>query len=226
MDLYSVASFLNDFRVIALIIVIIIAFTSKPFTNKRLNLLLAYLIFAVVSNIVLISIRGNGNNIFVSYLMTPVHLILYSFLLTPETADKRFKSGVLGIILIGLLIILSEALFLQGGTNNFNSLSSSYTSLTLGSLAIYGLIRLRYDPSIYNLSKEPLFWIFVAIAIENIGTLISTAFYRFFQLNDNETLIKVAFLSLIVDYIGTVLYCIGFLKAKKKKPDSNPKLAT
>ena len=225
MDLYSIASFLNDFRVIAILITVIIAFVAMPFSNKRLYFLFAYLIFSILTNVVAIFTRESGNNLFLGYLIAPIFLILYTLFLVPKK-DRKLRLVSYVLITIGLIINIFEGVTLDGGISTYNSLSLAYNSFIIGGLAIYGLISLRYDPKVDNMAKEPFFWIFIGIAIENIGTIISSSFYRYFQQNDTDILLRIAFVALIVDYIGTVLYCIGFSKSNNNKPRGKQKLAT
>ena len=225
MSLESIFNFGADFNIVMLIVTAILAMRAMPFKNKRLQFLLIYVAYTILSNIV-IYLTKDHNNVYISYISTPIYVVLFTLLLLPE--KKEVIAFRLSILLMAIAICLNiyEAFFTDGGVSYYNSLSNTFISIFLGALAIRGLLKLRYNEMVLNLANEPLFWIFLAITIKNIGNLISTGFYKTLQDAEGDILLKVVFSSMVVNYIGLILYWVAFLKAKNNSTGSTPKLAT
>lgn len=218
MDLISIAIFGADFTTIMFLITSILGFRAFPFYNKRLRFFFFYVVFTLVTSVILYITRRMGSNIYISYLITPVYLILFTLFLLPEKGGKNERSIIFTFLSIGILLNIYEAFMMTGGVHQYNSIANTFISLFLGTLALKNLISLRYNDSIINLASEPLFWLFIAIAIKSFGNLITTAFYRIVQDIDNEQLLNMVLTSMVVNYVGIFLYWIAFTKARRKIP--------
>lgn len=225
MNLESIFDFGADFNIVMLIITALLAMRAMPFKNKRLQYLLIYVGYTIISNVV-IYLTKDHNNLYISYISTPIYVVLFTLLLLPE--KKEVFAFKLSLLLMAIAISLNfyEAFLVDGGVRYYNSIANAFISIFLGALAIRGLLKLRYDDRVLNLASEPLFWVLVAITIKNVGNLISTGFYKSLQDTEGDLLLKVVFSSMVVNYIGLILYWIAFIKAKKNDTGSTPKLAT
>ncbi len=218
MDLMSLTVFFNDFRTLIILVACLMAYVVRPYdsNNRRLHYLFIYLILTLASNIIAYSTRGMGNNIYLSYIISPISLVLLTFLMMPSQAVNKTKMIIWILVALCATLNIYEGFLMDGGVQQFNSLSNTFSSIFLGALAIWGLIRLRFDQSILNLSKEPMFWVFIAFAITNVGNILTTAFYRYAQSTDTNLLVTIAFVSILVSYISIGLVCIGFWKIKRR----------
>lgn len=215
MGLTDLLEFAVNFRTIVIVVICVFAFMASPFKREeRLKYLFWYMLFALTMNIVVLLTRHYGNNIFLSYIENPIYTAMMALVLLLSNERQRNRFILIAVIIVSVVLNIYEGFLTQGGVNQFNSISNVFTSLTLGTLAIRRLLLLRFDKSVLNLTKEPIFWVAVGIAITTIGNLTTSGYYRTAQQLDMEFLTKLVLTSIFVTYVSLVLFWISFLKAR------------
>ncbi|GAB5523509.1 MAG: hypothetical protein Roseis2KO_13810 [Roseivirga sp.] len=186
-----------------------------------------YLIVALIMAVVSYFTRKTGNNnIYLIYFHAPIAFLLSALIFMPEKESHKLRIGVFASMVIVVAITIYEAFFLDGGVEMYNSLSGLAATLVIGFLSIRYLIKLRFNSMVFDLAKQPMFWIAIAFALMNIANIITEAFYKTLQNVDLDALLKLGLTSMAVNYIATIVYCIGLLKVKKNDSRKIPKLAT
>lgn len=226
MSLLDVANFGADFSVIMSVISCLLIIRVIPVSDKRLQSFFIYLIIGLVAGVVSYFTRKIGNNALLGYIHTPLGFIFSSLIFFPEKSAKTLRYLVVGLMILVVGITTYEALILEGGIKLYNSLSGVLSSIIVGFLAIRSLIKMRFNSSIVDLASEPMFWIATAFAIMNIANILADGFYRTFQQMEGDTLLKLVFTSMCVNYISTIVYWIGLWKVKKNASRKIPNLAT
>ncbi len=174
-----------------------------------------YLIVALVMAIVGYFTRKTGNNVYIIYLHAPVAFLLSALIFMPEKKDKGLRAGVFASMFVVIAITFYEAFFLEGGVEMYNSASGLAATLVIGFLSIRYLIKLRFNSMVFDLARQPMFWIAIAFALMNIANIITEAFYKTLQNADLDALLRLGVTSMAVNYISTIVYWIGILKIKK-----------
>jgi len=156
-----------------------------------------------------------GNNLFVAYIFNTSEILVLPFFLLSDSDKKSYKPiWVLGVI-IGLGLILFEALIREGGTSMFNSLSLTYAAFMLSALSIRSLLKLRYDPNLYDLSKSPEFWFTLSTGVYYLGSILIFSCLRLFQQQDMQLLFNIFTARLFIITISIFLATWGFIKVKR-----------
>lgn len=226
MDLMKIGNFGADFSVIMALISCVLVFRAVPLRSTRLRFFMIYLLVALVAAIVSYFTRRTGNNVFLMYLHAPLAFLLSTMIFLPEKENKWLRAAVFLSMVIVVGTTVFEAFFLEGGTELYNSLSGLAATVVIGFLSIRYLIKLRFDGMIFDLARQPMFWIAIAFALMNIANIITEAFYRVLQSEDLDTLLKLGVTSMAVNYISTIVYWIGLWKVKKNNSRNIPNLAT
>lgn len=215
MSLLDIGRFGADFSVIMSLISCVLLLRIIPISDKRLKFFAGYLVLALAAGIISYFTRRQGNNAFLLYFHGPLSFILSMLIFMPK--KKILRAIILSIGAIIILTTLYEAFVLEGGTTMYNSLSLTFSNITIGFLAINHIIAIRFDTNVFNLTGQPMFWIGIAFAIMNIANIISDGFYRTLQNAEGDILMKVALTGMAVNYIATIIYWIGLLKVKTPK---------
>lgn len=225
-SLLSITSSLENYKLVLALVPIIIGTRAIPFKNNKIK---AFFLIVCLNAVIVaagIITSGMGNNLYILYIFAPLEAIIYSFVLFPEEADKQGKRLVVFIVGLALLMNMAEALFITGGIALYNSITYTLVNLVLGILAIRMLLKLRFNPAVYQLTDEPLFWIALSVAIYKFGTLINWAFFKTVQISGDDAIIIMTFLGTVISYIAFGLNTVALWKARRKKTKSTPKLAT
>ncbi|GEM_PF-3132338 len=226
MSLLEIANFGADFSVVMSVVSCLLIIRVIPVSDKRLHAFFAYLVIGLIAGIVSYFTRKMGNNALLGYIHIPLGFIFSSLIFIPGKEFKKLRLLVFGLMALIVGVTTYEALFLEGGIKLYNSLSGVLSSGVVGWLAIRYLIKMRFSSSIVDLSKEPMFWIATAFAIMNIANLLADGFYRTLQQIEGDTLLKLVFTSMCVNYLSTIIYWIGLWKIKSNKSRTTPNLAT
>lgn len=83
------------------------------------------MLIALIINIVSIATRADGNNIYLSYIQTPLYVLLFTFLLFRKNEKKKSMIVIILAMTVGIVMNFYEAFFMEGGFNQFNSLSNT-----------------------------------------------------------------------------------------------------
>lgn len=178
---------------------------------------MVYLIVALVMAVISYFTRKTGNNnVYLAYLHAPVAFLLSAMIFLPEKEDRNLRLGVYFSMIVVIAITIYEAFFLDGGVEMYNSLSGLAETVVIGFLSIRYLIKLRFNSMVFDLARQPMFWIAIAFALMNIANIITEAFYKTLQNSDLDALLKLALTSMAVNYLSTIIYWIGLWKIKKK----------
>jgi len=219
-NLLSTTSSLEDYKIILAFIPIFIGMKAIPFSTTKLKVFYSLVCLNAAVVVAGIITSSMGNNIYILYIFAPMEAILFSYILFPEQEKKKARLIVLVIIALAILMNFVEAFFFTGGIAFYNSITYTIINLVLGVLAIRTLLKLRFDPLIYQLTDEPLFWIAISVAIYKFGTLINWAFFRSVQITGDDAIIVMTFLGTLISYLTFVLHSLALWKAKKRKTRS------
>lgn len=215
-DLISIGIALEDFKVILVLLPLILAIRAWNTSNPKIRLFCFYIGFGVLNVVSSLITSRLGNNIFQSYLYAPIEIIFLTLILLPKKEDKGMRLFAYILASAALMMNIIEAFFFKGGVGVYNSATYIIISLALGSLAIRQLLVLRFDIMVDNLSKEPLFWIGLSVAIHKFGNLINWSFFRTVQLSGDDAILIMGFTRIIISYIHISLNAVALWKAQPR----------
>ena len=207
--LFDIASYIY-------LIPLIMGLSKFPFLTKTQKTFFYFIILSAVGSLFAYFTSSLGNNVYVVYLFTTIEVLLIPLFLLDQLDKKRFKwIWIVGTI-TALGLICYDAFFRDGGIAMWNNLSLTFIALTFSTLSIRGLLKLRFDPNIYDLSKSPVFWFTLGLGIYYLGNILIFAFTRLFQEENLQVLANLAYFRLTLLYISTAMYIWGFAIIKPK----------
>jgi hypothetical protein len=214
---------LEDFKVILMLIPFLLGIWAWPKADKKVRLFFIYIAFGLLNVSAGVITSRLGNNIYQSYLYAPIEIICLTLIFLPDRKDHKLRTTAIVLASLALAMNVIEASFFQGGVGVFNSATYVIISLSIGILAIRQLLVLRFDITIDNLSKEPLFWIALSVAIHKFGNLINTSFFRSVQLSGDDAIIVMGLIRIVISYIQIILNSIALYIAKpfRLRPNGN-----
>ena len=217
-DIKPITYFLRDHMLYMDLLVFLVAVWAYKNFDRRLFLLFVNVIVGILVVIISDYTRRLGNNIYMSYLFGPYEAIIFSAILFPHKSKPKLRRWVVIGVCIILISNLLEGFLLTNGFSRYNSITYCLINGLLGSLAIYQLLKLRYNPMIESLHKTPLFWVSLGIGVHSIGLFVVWAFMRLAQDTSMELLWHLAFIREAIIYLTLILWIIGFYITKKYGP--------
>lgn len=211
----TLTRFLRDHMLYMDLLVFCFAIWAYKYFDRRLFLLFVNSIVGILVVIISEYTTRFGNNIYFSYLYAPYEAIMMSAILFPTKENGSLRRLIIAAVALVVLVNALEGLVPEDGLSRYNSITYCLVNCLLGSLAIYHLLKLRYNPKIESLSSTPLFWIVLGIAIHYIGLFVVWAFMRSAQSHSMELLWHLALIREIVIYLTLVIWIIGFYTARK-----------
>jgi len=209
-------SILFDITSYIYLIPLFLGLSKYPFLSNNEKKFFLFIIASAFCSVLAYFTSSIGNNIYVVYLFNLLEILLLPIFLLDVKDKQKFKwIWVIGVA-IGLGLILFEALMRDGGVTKFNNFSLTYAAIVLSILSVRNLLKLRFDPSIFDLSKSSLFWFTMGLGIYYLGNILIFAFTRIFQEQNPEILGNLTYFRLLIIYISVFLYTWGFLIIKTK----------
>ena len=200
------------------LIPLILGLSKFPFLSITQKRFFAFIIASAICSALAYFTSDIGNNIYVAYLFNSLEVMILPFFLLDDQDKKKYKYFWIGGAILGIGLLLFEAFMREGGISKYNNLSLTYTAFLLSILSIRHLLKLRFDPAIYDLSKSPVFWFTLGLGIYYLGNILIFAFTRLFQEQNQEILLNLAYFRLSLLYISSAMYIWGFIIIKAKPP--------
>lgn len=192
----------------------ILGLSKYPFLTKRERRFFYFITVSTLCSLLAYFTSYVGNNLYVAYIFNAAEIIMVPLFLLNIQDIRKLKWGWVACLIVGFSLIFYEAFVKEGGFSMYNSLSLTYAALGLSILSIRNLLKLRFDPSIFDLSKSSVFWFTLGLGIYYLGSILIFAFMRLFQEQETQTLINVYTFRLVIMILSILLMAWGFLIIK------------
>lgn len=208
--------FIFDIGSFIYLIPFILGLSKFPFLSAREKTFFYFATVSAFCSLLAYFTSYVGNNLFVAYIFNAFELLLVPFFLLSNRDMKRYKLVWTLAVFFGFTLIGFEAFFREGGISMFNSYSLTYAAFGLSILCIRNLLKLRFDPSLFDLSKSSIFWFTLGLGIYYLGSILIFAFIRLFQEQDMQVLSNLFYFRAIINIISVVITAWGFVVIKTK----------
>lgn len=183
----------------------------------RLYALLLFVIVFVEINENSFQSGTHKNNAWLYNIQIPIQYIIYSFILYYAFVSRFFKKAIIAAIVIFIIVtVITQIYYTRPGA--FNSWSYSAGSI----IFIIGILIKFYEmlqhPEEYNFIRNPFFYMLFAFLLFNVGTLPYFAMgnWLWFYKNDKNTVLLLANVMSVLNYILYSTYTIAFIWMRKK----------